>query len=462
MDEIEHTPATPAALATPATAMPSRQNSFWANLSLQQRFQLLLFFCLGSLGVLGFVALQGVEQVLPPGEAKLYMLLVLVLALVGGVYLIAMLTRGARQAITEIYDGLNEINDNHDWDLRLRVHGDDEFSKIAERLNYLFENMAQMDRHIKSKTHRLKEANAALIDEVEARRQIEQELEEKAHSQAQLIKRLEAAQSQLIQAEKLASIGQLAAGVAHEINNPIGFVNSNLGTLRDYTRKLIGALDAYKQMENIEEGAKQLIGERYDLAYITEDVPVLVQESMEGIDRVKKIVQDLKDFSHVDSGEWVSVNLNKSIDSTLNIVRNEIKYKADVVKEYAELPEIQVLGSQFNQVVLNLLVNAAHAIEKFGTITIRTRLDAENVFVEVADNGCGIPQENLKRIFDPFFTTKPIGTGTGLGLSLAFGIMKRMHGEVSVQSEVGQGTCFTLRIPVNAAELDQDAAQQAA
>ncbi|MBV8659337.1 MAG: hybrid sensor histidine kinase/response regulator, partial [Burkholderiales bacterium] len=354
-----------------------------------------------------------------------------------------------------IYEGLNEVTDTQDWDMRLPIRGKDELSRIADRLNYLFENMAQMDKHIRNNTDHLKEANTALTVEVAARRLVEQELEEKAQSQAQLIKRLEATQSQLIQAEKLASIGQLAAGVAHEINNPIGFVNSNLGTLNDYIRKLIGALEAYRQMNCIPDNDKQLIAERFDLTYITEDVPVLVQESMEGIDRVKRIVQDLKDFSHVDSGEWVAVKINKSIDSTLNIVRNEIKYKAEVVKEYGELPEIQVLGSQFNQVVLNLLVNAAHAIEKFGIITVRTRHDDGNIFVDVADNGCGIPPENMKRIFDPFFTTKPIGTGTGLGLSLAFSIMKRMHGEIKVESEVGKGTCFTLRIPIDAAEREQ-------
>ncbi|MBV8657544.1 MAG: hypothetical protein JO142_06945 [Burkholderiales bacterium] len=426
-----------------------------ASLGLPQRFAILLAYGLAVAVLSSCVAIRAAEHGWPVERVVLYELGLLTGGIALGVYLMSCLTAGVKRVISDIHEGLNEVTDSQDWNMRLPIRGSNEFSFIADRLNNLFENMAQMDMHIRNKTHHLKEANTALIAEVEARRQVERELEEKAQSQEQLIKRLEAAQSQLIQAEKLASIGQLAAGVAHEINNPIGFVNSNLGTLRDYIRKLIGALEAYGQMNCISDNDKQLIAERYDLSYITEDVPVLVQESMEGIDRVKKIVQDLKDFSHVDSGEWVAVNLNKSIDSTLNIVRNEIKYKAEVTKAYGELPEIQVLGSQFNQVVLNLLVNAAHAIEKFGSITIRTRHEAGDVFVDIEDNGCGIPVENLKRIFDPFFTTKPIGTGTGLGLSLAFSIMKRMHGEIKVESEVGKGTCFTLRIPVDAAERDQ-------
>ncbi|MBV8464542.1 MAG: hypothetical protein JO218_01240 [Burkholderiales bacterium] len=426
-----------------------------ADFGLHQRFTLLMAFCLAALVSIGLLAVHAIEAGWPADLALSWVLGFLLGAGIIAAWLSAWVASGLRRGVSDISEGLNEVSDTHDWSIRLPIRGDVEFSRIADRLNNLFENIAQMDKHIQTNTSHLKEANSALIEEVEVRRQMELELEEKARSQEQLIKRLEATQSQLIQAEKLASIGQLAAGVAHEINNPIGFVNSNLGTLRDYIRKLIGALEVYRGMDYVPEDEKASIAERFDLAYITEDVPVLVQESMEGIDRVKKIVQDLKDFSHVDSGEWVAVNLNKSIDSTLNIVRNEIKYKADVVKEYGDLPEIQVLGSQFNQVVLNLLVNAAHAIEKFGTITVRTRHADSCIFVDVQDTGCGIPPENMKRIFDPFFTTKPIGTGTGLGLSLAFSIMKRMHGEISVTSELGKGTCFTLRIPVDAADRDE-------
>ncbi|MGP1682787.1 MAG: ATP-binding protein, partial [Giesbergeria sp.] len=185
-----------------------------------------------------------------------------------------------------------------------------------------------------------------------------------------------------------------------------------------------------------------------DLEYVKQDLMALMNESCEGVSRVRKIVQDLKDFSHVDSGEWLFADLHRGIDSTLNVVNNEIKYKAEVVKDYGELPPVWCLGSQLNQVFLNLLVNAANAIDGRGTISIRTRAVGEWVQVEIADTGCGIPAENLKRIFDPFFTTKPVGKGTGLGLSVSYGIVDKHHGRIEVESTPGKGTSFKVYVPV--------------
>lgn len=251
--------------------------------------------------------------------------------------------------------------------------------------------------------------------------------------------KLSDAQSKLIQSEKLASIGQLAAGVAHEINNPIGFIFSNFGTLEQYLEDLFQMLDAYEQAEaSVSDGAAlariRSLKADLDIDYLKEDIPNLMRESRDGIQRVRKIVQDLKDFSRVDARqEWESVDLHAGIDSTLNIVNNEIKYKADVVKHYGALPEVQCLPSELNQVFMNLLVNAAHAITaERGTITISTGVEGPNVWVEVADTGAGIAQENLKRIFDPFFTTKPVGKGTGLGLSLSYGIVQKHSGRMEV------------------------------
>ena len=174
-----------------------------------------------------------------------------------------------------------------------------------------------------------------------------------------------------------------------------------------------------------------------------------MKESRDGITRVKKIVQDLKDFSHVDAqDEWQWADLHKGLDSTLNIVWNEIKYHAEVIKEYGEIPEVECFPSQLNQVFMNLLVNAAHAITDKGIITIRTGRQGEEVFIRIADTGKGIPEENLKRVFDPFFTTKPVGKGTGLGLSLSYGIMQKHNGRIEVQSEVGKGATFTLWLPI--------------
>jgi two-component system, NtrC family, sensor kinase len=268
--------------------------------------------------------------------------------------------------------------------------------------------------------------------------------------------KLKRAQDQLMQSEKLASIGQLAAGVAHEINNPVGYVFSNFGTLEKYLADLFRVLEAYEQAEGQLAGSAAgarlaALRAEIELDYLKQDVPALMNESREGIKRVRKIVQDLKEFSHVDTKQdWEWINLHQGIDSTLNIVNNEIKYKAEVVKHYGDLPDVQCLPSEINQVFMNLLVNAAHAVHKErGTITVRTGVHgSEQVWVEIEDDGCGIPKENLSRIFDPFFTTKPVGKGTGLGLSLSYGILQKHGGRLEVDSEPGRGTRFRVTIPV--------------
>ncbi len=283
------------------------------------------------------------------------------------------------------------------------------------------------------------------------------EAERKAMAEQQrlLIQELQEARDQLLQNEKMAAIGQLAAGVAHEINNPIGYINSNLGTLQRYTDGLIQLVECYQQLENkLENSQPELIQpcrslkEEIDIEYIKEDLPALVRESQEGAERVRKIVQDLKEFSHVDEAEWQCADLHHGLDSTLNIVHNELKYKAEIHKEYGDLPQVECLASQLNQVFMNLLVNAAHAIEKQGTITLRTGCNQNEVWVEISDTGKGIPEKNLKRIFEPFYTTKPVGIGTGLGLSLSYSIIKKHHGRIDVVSEVDKGTHFTIRLPI--------------
>jgi len=266
---------------------------------------------------------------------------------------------------------------------------------------------------------------------------------------------LSATKDQLVQSEKLASIGQLAAGVAHEINNPIGFVFSNMGTLEGYLASLFTILDAYESAESSFNDPAMLAGmkalrQKVDLAFLKEDIPLLMGESKEGISRVKRIVQDLKDFSRVDSTQdWQWVNLHQGIDSTANIVANEIRYKADVVKEYGQLPEVECLPSQLNQVFMNLLVNSAHAMgEERGRITIRSGLEGEKVWLEFSDTGSGIPEDIRQKIFDPFFTTKAVGKGTGLGLSLSYGIIQKHNGRIEVRSEVGKGSTFRITLPV--------------
>ncbi|MET1115764.1 MAG: ATP-binding protein [Comamonas sp.] len=266
---------------------------------------------------------------------------------------------------------------------------------------------------------------------------------------------LRSAQNQVRQSERLASIGQLAAGVAHEINNPVGYVFSNFGTLEAYLARLFEMLEAYEQAEPELAGSAvaarlAALRARVELDYLKKDIPMLMGESKEGLARVRKIVQDLKDFSRVDTQqEWVWASLHQGIDSTLNIVANEIKYRADVRREYGALPDIECLPSELNQVFLNLLVNAAHAVgPQRGLIVVRSGVAGNAVWVEVEDNGCGIAAEHLARVFDPFFTTKPVGRGTGLGLSLAYGIVRKHQGRIEVRSEPGRGTCFRVTLPV--------------
>ena len=288
------------------------------------------------------------------------------------------------------------------------------------------------------------------------------EQRQRLHELRQLNLQLEEAQNHLLQSDKMASIGQLAAGVAHEINNPIGYVYSNLGTLEKYVQDTFAMLAMYEQAEGSISDPEvrdrlKAARDKLDIAFLKEDLRDLMIESRDGITRVKKIVQNLKDFSHADAAdEWNFADLHDGIESTLNIVNNEIKYKADIIKEYGELPDVVCLSSQLNQVFMNLLVNAAHAIEERGKIAIRTGRQADEVWVEIADTGKGISQEHMKKIFDPFFTTKPIGKGTGLGLSLSYGIIQKHHGRIEVQSEVGRGTTFRVWLPVRQPESAQE------
>lgn len=293
-----------------------------------------------------------------------------------------------------------------------------------------------------------------LAEDRSAFKQAEEALQENLLQLKETNRRLEDAQNQLLQSEKLASIGQLAAGVAHEINNPIGFVSSNMRTLSTYTDDLLRLIDAYAaavscvQLPADTAAALQSTLQSVEIDYLRKDLKELLQESGDGLNRVRQIVQDLKDFSHVDTGQWIAVNLNACIKSTLNVVWNEIKFKAKVEFEWGELPEVLCNAPQINQVILNLLVNAGHAIETQGLITIRTGHDDTMAWFEIEDTGCGMSESVQKRIFEPFFTTKPIGQGTGLGLSVSYGIINKHGGRIEVFSTPGVGTRFRVWLPI--------------
>jgi len=291
-------------------------------------------------------------------------------------------------------------------------------------------------------------------------KQITQELERKNKEIEKNRRNLEKAYSELketqakiLHQEKLASIGQLAAGIAHEINNPIGFISSNLSTLNKYVERLTDfihyqsdVIEKFKEKEIVEKLKERR--KTLKLDYITGDIKDLIKESIEGANRVKRIVQDLKSFSRVDEAEYKHADINECIESTINIVWNELKYKATLRKEYGNISCIKCYHQQLNQVFMNLLVNAVHAIEKQGEIFIKTWQDDNSIFISIKDTGHGIPKKNLNRIFEPFFTTKDVGKGTGLGLSITYDIIKKHNGEISVQSEVGKGTEFIISLPI--------------
>ena len=318
----------------------------------------------------------------------------------------------------------------------------------------LWKGKQELEQRVSERTTELRDQLNFTKKLMTDRERGEAELKRRYEEVQALNTKLQDMQHQLLQSEKMASVGQLAAGVAHEINNPIGYVYSNLGTLEKYIQDMFSIVAAYEEIEPAITDSALLdqvhaAKDKADLNFLRDDMRAVLSETREGITRVKKIVQDLKDFSRIDTrDEWHWADLQKGLDSTLNIVHNELKYKADVRKEYTDIPEVECRPSQLNQVFLNLLVNAGHAIESKGVITIRTGQIDGQVWVEIADSGKGIEPQHLPRIFDPFFTTKPVGQGTGLGLSLSYGIVQKHGGRIEVQSEPGMGTTFRVWLPI--------------
>ena len=299
--------------------------------------------------------------------------------------------------------------------------------------------MADMEQHITHRTAKIAEQNRLLENK---------------------ITELEQTRAQLIQSEKLASIGQLAAGIAHEINNPLGCMYANLDVLSGYINNITQLISANQQLttqlrqtqlsDTITEQLNHIeqLQTQLDINYILTDMPELISEALSGTERVKEIVADLKDYSHMRQHAMAFEDINQLIEQAISISNNETKYTLHINKQFSPIPKVECWRGKITQVILNLLLNANQATNDDGQITISTNADEQYVYINLKDNGCGISQENLPKIFDPFFTTKDIGKGTGLGLHICHTIICGHGGTISATSTLNKGTQFNIKLPI--------------
>jgi signal transduction histidine kinase len=279
----------------------------------------------------------------------------------------------------------------------------------------------------------------------------------KSHLESQNIelanrkRELERLQGQLVHTEKMASLGQLSAGIAHELNNPAGFVYGNMDLLQGHISDLTRLFHAYDTMLLPEDAAQSIGSLKAQIGYevLMEDLTSIISDCREGAERICDVVKNLRLFSRLDEAELKSVDIHEGIESTVRLLSSYYKTGHIVLRrDYTHLPPVSCYASQLNQVWMNLLVNAAQAVKDQGEVTISTSLETNSVAIMISDTGSGIPEDKLSRIFEPFFTTKPVGEGTGLGLSISYGIVERHGGTIDVVSEVGKGTTFAIRIPI--------------
>ena len=298
-----------------------------------------------------------------------------------------------------------------------------EFSGLFKQFNHMSEKVAKRERALKQSYEQISNTN----------------------------KELKQSESQLVQSEKMASIGVLAAGVAHEINNPIGFIRSNLEVLEDYfsdIEKYYHEFNETLASEEDKENHKKL-AKKYELEFLFKDSPPLIKSSISGVDRVTEIVKSLKTFARIDQPEKALVDINEGLSATLNMVHNELKYCCKVHVDLQSLPQVHAFPGKLNQVFMNLLINAGQAITAKGDIFVRTFVEEGNIVIEIEDTGSGIDSENITQIFTPFYTSKPIGEGTGLGLSISHQIIEQHNGKIKVKSVLGKGSCFSVYIPIS-------------
>jgi signal transduction histidine kinase len=266
---------------------------------------------------------------------------------------------------------------------------------------------------------------------------------------------MKSVESQLVNSAKLASLGELVAGVAHEMNNPLSFIHSNLRNMSKFVSKMMELIDLFERDDLPPQLKTDVAAKKTEInyAYLKTRLTEMIERSMVGTERLTKIIADLRTFTRMDSSEMTEADINDALEITTSFVTYEFKERITVVKNFGSIPKVTCFIQRLSQVFLNLLVNAGHAIEGQGSITIRTAQEGGMVRIDITDTGSGIPEDKIKKIFEPFFTTKPIGKGTGLGLSISSDIIKQHKGVIEVQSKVGEGTTFTLKIPIAGAAV---------
>ena len=368
--------------------------------------------------------------------------------------------RKLKDATSEIQDSISTGDFSN---ARVDIRGKDEVAEVAAAFNTLADKLELQNQQTLVYQNELKAFNSKLEELVEKRTE---QLATKNSELQSTFDELKLAQQQLIQTEKMASMGQLAAGLAHEINNPVGFVKSNVGSLSRYTHSFIQLHALVNELmhsgdiserDQLIEDLKALC-ENEDFDFISEDAKELLIDIKEGLARVIDIVQNMSVFSRVDSDAKQIFNVNRCIETTAKMVKKQIERQGSIKLILGKLPDTLINVGKINQVLTNLIVNAAQAIEENGQVIVKSRQEGDKLKITVVDTGKGIAEAHLERIFDPFFTTKPEGEGTGLGLSISFDIVKEHGGQLSVSSKVGKGTIFTIILPV----VNESAAQELA
>lgn len=342
------------------------------------------------------------------------------------------LTKIIINPLLELVKGTKELSEGN-FAYRFKETKYLEINKLIETYNKMAENLQQLyeelDTKVKDRTKELESANVELKN----------------------------AQAMMVHSEKMRSLGQLVAGITHEINNPVNFIHGNMVHLKNYSNallELIGTYETYEgtltdeQKQNLKE-----IKDKLELDFIKEDLPMLIKSCQEGTERTKNIILDLKNFSRLDEMVTNNIDLPKEIDTTLNILYNKLKGKVEIIKDYEkDLPLIEGYGGQLNQVFMNILDNSCYAIKEKGTITISIQKKEKDVIIKIKDTGCGMTKEQSEKMFEPFYTTKPVGEGTGLGMSISYKVIQKHNGEINVDSEEGKGTTFTIRLPITRSE----------